>query len=143
MVISLRTAAAIASVSLLAACTAEVAGEGIERETLSIGETEAEASANASIRWAYEPHGAEAPPIRIECTNGFEPFICDGSCPVGQGCCVTGLRPLGFCTTLDECPHRCVVDCTEAALNRSVHEGAQCLSLCTWLAPEPSCNRMR
>ena len=141
MVISLRTAAAIASAFTLAACVAEVTHEEVEGEPIVLDGTEDEP--NASVTWAYEPNARDAPRIVIECTTGFDPFVCGGSCPAGQGCCITGLRPLGFCTTLDECPYRCVVDCTEAALNRSVHEGAQCLSLCTWLAPEPTCNHLR
>lgn len=136
MGISVRTAAAIASPFVLAACAAEVAPR---EEAASLHDTEA----SAAVEWAYEPVAADAPRIVIECTNGYDPFVCGGSCPTGHGCCITGLRPLGFCTTVDECPYRCIVDCTEAALNRSAHEGAHCLSLCTWLAPEPSCHRQR
>lgn len=137
MVLSLRTAAAIASALMLVACAAEVVDAPAAIEEPEPAQALSD-DAGALAADVDEP-ADELPSVSVECTGGFDPFICDGGCPAGQGCCVTGLRPLGFCTSLEECPVRCAIDCAEVGLSRSAHEGAHCLSLCTWLSPEPAC----
>lgn len=139
MDISLRTAAAIASAFIVSACVADVSREEIADHSASIDDSAPEQESAAHVEWAHVPRAQLPPEIPIECTSGFAPFVCEGSCAPGEGCCITGLRPLGVCSPFDECPYRCLIDCAEAARSRSAHEGAHCVTLCTWLSPEPSC----
>ncbi len=98
-----------------------------------------DAGPTVTLEEAIQPVVELPPDLRVECTAGFDPMICGGACPARQGCCVTGIRPLGVCRTLEECGPQCQLDCLVADATYGGLAGLKCEALCTWLAPEPEC----
>lgn len=137
----------ISGLLLLAGCAVPTDAEGAgnaalhEPDSPPLEQIVFDAGAGAPVgdehtRAVSEPN---EPRLRIQCDGGFAPFVCDGGCPAGQGCCITGIRPTGICQSLDDCGYQCEVDCAMARAERSEREGLQCHALCTWVAPEPIC----
>lgn len=129
--------AALASVFVVCGCTSEV--EPTRAEIVPPDEAML-VDAGAPMIVADVSDEQSLPAVSVQCTDGFDPFVCGGSCPAGMGCCISGIRPTGVCSYLDECGLRCVVDCTGAAASRSTREGIQCFRLCTWVSPSPTCS---
>lgn len=130
---------------LLAGCAAPVDADGSgnaalhEPESAPAQQLTADAGAHVVDEHTHAVSERPEPRLRIQCDGGFAPFVCDGGCPAGQGCCITGIRPTGICKSLDDCGYQCEVDCAMARTERSLREGLQCEALCTWVAPEPKC----
>lgn len=77
----------------------------------------------------------------VTCTVGYPLFLCNGSCPGGTLCCVTGARPLGVCRTLDGCSDQCAYDCGMVGQTSGPRAQAICEAWCVAVAPDVACER--
>ena len=139
MGVSVRTNALLSSAFVLGACASPIAGDVEPLRDPDGPAMTVDAGAAPALSSSATPIHDVEPLVEIRCTDGFDPFMCNGRCAPGQGCCVSGIRPRGICTTSDECPIQCAIDCGGAMESRGAREGARCGELCVWLAPEPRC----
>lgn len=95
--------------------------------------------AEGRSEWLQAPDDSYDADLNLVCESDMNPALCDGDCPDGQGCCITGVRPLGVCRTLDECNGQCALDCGLVATKYGFQAAVQCESLCTFVGPTSVC----
>ena len=116
---------------LLTACTASVSG------------SEAPLSVDAGA-FLDPPPTVREPPCEVpddgpSCSVSYPPFLCEGHCPGGELCCVTGVRPLGVCRTLDGCADQCAYDCGIVGQHEGPRARLICEAFCVAVAADVTC----
>ncbi len=91
------------------------------------------ADAGFHLDWAPPALDLGQPPLLVFVCDETSPRVCPGGCANEMGCCVTGARPTGTCTTAADSSWRCALDCQDLARRYGWHVYAQCEALCTFV----------